>query len=68
MGTVSKKIADKLVAGDGWYPGDNRISKIVEYDNAWGGVSYGITYPHEDQDRYAETGFVRNPRIYWEAK
>jgi hypothetical protein len=38
MATVTKEIADRIVAGefkeDGWV-------RIVEYDNAWGGTSYG---------------------------
>ena len=67
MGTVSKSIADRVIAGefaaeDGW------PVRIVEYDNQWGGVSYGIEHRECDRGRYAESAFVRNPRVYWEAK
>lgn len=67
MGTVSKEIADQITAGkyadeDGW------PIRIVEYDNQWGGVSYGVEQRERDRGRYRETEFVRNPRVYWERK
>lgn len=70
MSTVSKKIADAIVKGNGFYPGDHiRVQKIVEYDNAFGGdPAYGLIYQGQDLDRYRETQFVRNPRVYWEWK
>ncbi|WP_263283617.1 hypothetical protein [Achromobacter xylosoxidans] len=38
--------------------------EITEYDNAYGGVGYGLTFEGE-RNRYAPTEFVRNPRNYW---
>jgi hypothetical protein len=64
MATVSKEIADRIIAGefaaeDGW------PQRIVEYDNAFGGVSYGVEqYPNEI-GRYSESSYVHNPRVYW---
>ena len=65
MATVDKEIADRIVAGE--FPEDN-ARKIVEYDNAFGGVGYGVIFGDDDPDRYHETMFVRNPRLYWEKK
>lgn len=36
MATVSKDLADKLVAQNGYYADDPRVMRIVEYTNAWG--------------------------------
>lgn len=65
MPTVSKDLADKLVASDGYYSDDPRVIRIVEYDNAWGGKSYGLEYIGQ-LGRYSPSDFVRNPRVYWE--
>lgn len=68
MATVSKEIADKVRAGNGWYPGDNvRVVRIVEYNNFAGGVSYGLEY--EGQGKiYTPSQYVNNPRVYWSAE
>lgn len=63
MATVDKDIADRIVAGEF---AEDDARKIVEYDNAFGGVSYGVIFGNDDPDRYCETEFVRNPRVYWE--
>lgn len=66
MSTVSKKIADEIIAGK--YPEDG-CTRIVEYDNAWGGVAYGCTFRGQNINKYMEpTDFVKNPRIYWDAQ
>lgn len=62
MATVDKDIADRIVAGE--FASD-KPQKIIEYDNAFGGVSYGVVFKHDDPDMYRETDFVRNPRQYW---
>lgn len=68
MATVNKEIADVVAKHNGWYPGDEqRVVKIVEYDNAWGGVGYGLVYTDANPNLYKETEYVRNPRIYWKA-
>ncbi len=41
MSTVDKTIADRIIAGE--FPEDRAV-KIVEYDNAWGGVGYGVIF------------------------
>lgn len=64
MSTVDKNIADQIVAGK--FPEDG-AQEIWEYDNAFGGVSYGVIFPRDAKDKYAPSGFVRNPRLYWRA-
>lgn len=66
MSTVDKAVADRIVAGE--FTEDN-ATRIVEYDNAFGGISYGVTFGDEPKGKYLEpTPFVQNPRIYWDAE
>jgi len=67
MATISKKLADELVAGDGYYSDDPRAVRIVQYTNAWGGEAYGIEYPGQ-LGKYAQSEYVIDPKVYWEAK
>ncbi|MEI6877147.1 MAG: hypothetical protein WCL50_18695 [Spirochaetota bacterium] len=67
MSTVDRKLADEIVKGEGYYKDDPQVKRIVEYDNAWGGVSYGLEYA-PSLGRYVATEYVRNPRVYWSAK
>lgn len=65
MATVDKSIADRIVAGE--FPEDG-ATRIVEYDNAFGGIGYGVTFQQDDINKYMyPSPFVMNPRIYWEA-
>ncbi len=61
MSTVSKQIADDIIAGK--YPEDNWV-RIIEYDNAWDGVSYGCENK-QTLGKYSPSHFIRNPRVYW---
>ncbi len=60
MSTVSKKIADDVLAGK--YPEDRWV-QVIEYDDAWGGVAYGLENAHSI-GRYSPSEYVRNPRLY----
>jgi hypothetical protein len=62
MGTITKQIADDVIAGK--YECD-RPTKIIKYTNAWGGEAFGLVCAHEDQDRYRPTEYVINPTVYW---
>lgn len=66
MATVSKELADTLVQNDGHYADDPRVSRIIEYTNAWGGTAYGLEYPGQE-GKYSPSDYVNNPRVYWEA-
>ena len=63
MATVSKEIADKIVAGE--YKSD-KPRKIVKYTNAWGGESYGVMFAGDPLDKYDPSPFIFNPTVYWE--
>ena len=66
MATIIKAIADRIIAGK---YSEDAPSRIVEYTNAWGKLFYGVTFGQQDKDTYLrETGFVRNPKIYWDKK
>lgn len=67
MATVGKDTADSLKASDGYCEDDERVMRIVEYTNMAGLPAYGLEYGHQI-GKYAASEFVRNPRIYWEAK
>lgn len=66
MGTVSKSIADKIKSADGYYGDDPRVHRIVEYTDMGGKQAYGLEYEHQI-GKYAESVYVRNPKVYWEA-
>lgn len=63
MATVDKAAADRVIAGEFANEG---VWKIVKYNNAWGGESYGLLFPHDPPDKYRASNFVRNPTVYWE--
>lgn len=67
MATVSKHIADIIKAGDGYYADDPRVMRIVEYTDMGGKQAYGIEYEHQI-GKYAESAYVRNPHVYWQAE
>lgn len=75
MGTVDKDIADRIIKNNGYYipiseyeGSDNpQHSEITEYDNAFGGVSYGLTVKGIP-NVYTPSNYVRNPRCYWKLK
>lgn len=68
MGTVSKHIANKVIAGRGIYPGDHlRVVKVVKYQNAFDGSdAYGLIYDGKDPSTYDASGYVINPKTIWE--
>ena len=67
MATVSKEIADQIIAHEGRYPGDPLVVKIVQYENQWNGEhAYGLVYEHEDPMRYHNSPACINPITIWE--
>jgi len=67
MATVDKSTADELIASNGFYPGDPRISKIVRYTNQWDNECYAIVYPFEDQYRYEKSAHCTDVVTIWQA-
>lgn len=63
MGTISKPIADAVIAGK---YNEDQPRKIVKYTNAWGGEAYGLICKGQSLETYEESNFVQNPEVYWE--
>ena len=71
MSTVTKGLADRIIAGEF---AEARPRKIVKYTNIWGGESYGVVFEGDRPDKYADNDsagydiqIVIEPSIYWEA-
>ena len=66
----SKSIIDKIIKNNGYYEDDPQVYMIVEYTNAWGSITWGVTWPHEqNKDKYLiPSQFVRNPKVIWKAQ
>lgn len=62
MGTVSKDIADKIIAGKGHYADDPPVIQIIEYTNMAGALAYGLEY-ERDIGKYQPSPFVINPKV-----
>ena len=74
MATIdSVEIINTIIFRNGYYPGDenHRVYQIVEYTNAWGNVTWGVSYFRENEayrHRYeVESEYVRNPKVIWKA-
>lgn len=70
MATIDNKlIIENIMKANGYYEGDPRIYMIVEYVNAYGKVTWGVTWINENHSartRYLEeTQYVRTPRVIW---
>ena len=70
MATIdNKKMIDDLIANNGHFEDDPRVAQIVEYTNAYGNITWGVTWinePPASQRRYEiATEWVRNPRVIW---
>jgi hypothetical protein len=64
MGTISKKIADDIIAGK--YPEDNCV-KIITYKNVFdGGLTYAAVFKHDDYYKYERSEYCNDVKIYWE--
>ena len=73
MATIdSKSIIDALIRNDGYCSDDPRVAQIVEYTNAYGNTTWGVTWVGEVESsrrKYeTETEYVRNPRVIWRAE
>jgi hypothetical protein len=65
MATVSKKIADDIIAG--MYSDDPQALRIVQYTTPEGDPdNYGVIYNLRDWDKYRASPYVCSPQVYWE--
>lgn len=72
MATItSKDIIDELIKNDGYCADDPRVYQIVEYTNAYGNKTWGVTWSNEaelSKHRYEiPSQFVREPKVIWRA-
>lgn len=65
MATVSKSLADKLRANNGYYADDPRVQRIIKYIDACGKEAYGIEYAR-DIGKYSASEYVNAPEVYWQ--
>ena len=68
MATIdSKEIIDVIIKNNGYYEDDVRVHSIVRYTNAYGNITYGVTWVNEmNKTRYLiETEYVRCPEVIW---
>lgn len=73
MATIdSWGLIKELMNNRGYYMDDPRVHMIVEYTNAYGNRTWGITYvtePPERRLRYLEESeYVRDPKVIWRAE
>lgn len=76
MATVTKSIADDLIAGGGWLeaepdhfaPDNPQAVKIVEYTDVEGELAYGVVFRWEPNPyRYErKSQYIRSPKVIWE--
>ena len=70
MSTIdNKELIDTLIKNDGYYEDDPRVYMIVEYTNAYGNTTWGVTWERESpmrRERYTiPSDFVINPKVIW---
>ena len=70
MSTIdNEQLIKKLIENDGYYEGDPQVYLIVEYTNAYGNKTWGVTWSNELPERRLRylipTEFVQNPKIIW---
>jgi hypothetical protein len=63
MSTVSKKIADEVIAQNGRYEGDPQVYSIWKYTSKWNTEGYKLFY--KPNMYLSDSKFTIDPRIYW---
>ena len=64
MSTVSKDIADKVIAGD--YSDGPAVIGIIEYTNVFnGGLAYKLVYQGQDIEHAKERIMCKSAVVYW---
>ena len=73
MATIdSKDIIDQIIQRNGYYEDDPRAYMIVEYTNAFGNKTWGVTWSNESPERRTryiiESEYVINPKVIWHSE
>jgi hypothetical protein len=66
---VNRQIIAEIIANDGYYPGDPQVTRIVQYNNQFNGeLAWGVTYEHDDPNKYLNAPACHNPRIIFDVQ
>ncbi len=70
MATIdNKKMIDDIIKNNGHFEDDPQVYMIVEYTNAYGDITWGVTWSNENvksRTRYLdESKFVQKPKVIW---
>lgn len=68
MSSVTKNIADKIIAQNGRYSTDPLCIAVIEYENIFdGGLTYKLVYQKDrcTAEQMQERIACRSSRIYW---
>jgi hypothetical protein len=68
MATVDKRLAEQIIAQNGYYSTDERVKQVIKYQNHWGGECYALLYEIDVAiNRYQASDYVINPQVIWSA-
>lgn len=64
MATIdSKDIVEAVIQGK---YADDQPTQVVQYTNAWGTPTWGVTFRGEDRNKYLyESEYIQAPKIIW---
>lgn len=70
MSTIdTKSIIDQMIRNNGFYEDDSQVHQIVEYINAFGNTTWGVTWsgePESRRERYMkESQYINNSKVIW---
>ena len=70
MATFSnKQVVDTIIANNGYYEGDPRVVRVVEYETNFGETCWGVVWETEPPATWLRyeipTQYIRNPRVIW---
>ena len=68
MSSVPESIAREIIANDGYYLDDERVTQVVTYNNQFdGGLTYALVYGRNNPRKYHDSPACLNVRAIWQA-
>ena len=68
MATVSKSIAEEIIAKNGYYDGDPRVREVLKYTSMNGEECYALIYQSGSHVRdYEDSPYCFNVTSIWKA-
>lgn len=70
MATIDNKTTiDTIIKNNGYYEDDPQVFQIVEYINAYGMTTWGVTWVSESMQRRhryeIESQYINHPKVIW---